>query len=446
MLYAITDIETTGHHASGGEITEIAVVLHDGFRVVDTFHSLVHPGVPVPYYIQRLTGITDDMLIGAPGFQFIADDLLSFFGEAVFVAHNANFDYSFIRAAFKNVGIDWHPRRLCTVRLAKKAFPGLPSYSLSRLCASLEILHLNPHRALGDAEVTTRVFEMVFEQLGQESISSLIAKASGEAFLPHHMDRKIYDALPETCGVYYFLDIKGSPVYIGKAKNIKKRVRMHFSGDLESARIQAFLAEIHHIKYTETGHELAALLLEDSEIRRYWPKYNKAQKLPVKRFGVLKYTDQRGYLRLAASALDKLSPCIESFASLPEARNWLIRFAQTHDLDLRLLSLEATNQQPLPAMAEHNERMNVALNTTKKMNRVLAIEGKGRSASESAVVTLDGGFAVSVRFVSCNQSLESTFQNQEPDISLLPTEINSAIVKSYLRQSRGYRLIEALPD
>jgi DNA polymerase III subunit epsilon len=443
MLFAITDIETTGQHASGGEITEIAVILHDGERVIDTFHTLVHPGVPVPYYIQRLTGITDEMLIDAPGFSFIADDLLDFMGDSVFVAHNANFDFSFIRAAFRHAGINWHPRRLCTVRLAKKAFPGLPSYSLSKVCASLDILHLNPHRALGDAEVTTRLFAMAYETLGESKIIPLIAKASSEAFLPHHLERNDYERLPETCGVYYFMDSKGQPLYVGKAKNLKKRVRMHFSGDLESARLQAFLSQIHSIKHIETGNELAALLLEDSEIRRHWPRFNRAQKNAIQRFGVVHYTDQRGYGRLAASSIEKHTTPVESFANLAEARNWLIRFAQTYGIDFRLAGLQAMDNHDLPSVHDHNQQLQQGLSQLKEVHRVKYIEGKGRSEKETALIQLRGAFAVSLKFVSQSDLPSDSAMEASVDISLLPSEINSAIVKSYLRQSRGYRLLES---
>ncbi len=443
MLFAITDIETTGSNAGGSCITEIGICLHDGERVVGEYHSLVNPGVSVPYFITQLTGINDSMLTDAPSFADIAQDIMQFMGDAVFVAHNVNFDYSFIRAEFKQLDIDWHPQRLCTVRLARKAMPGLRSYSLSNLCSTLMLVNESPHRALGDARATSLLFKECLDLVDIKDVQKLIAKVNGEAFLPHHLDRKAYDMLPETPGVYFFKDQKGKPIYIGKAKSIKKRVRSHFGGDLESARLQSFLKEIHHIDFIETGNELIALLLEDSEIRKHWPAHNNAQKSRPEKYAVFSYLDQRGYLRMVVNKTAGGTSPVKKFTSPAEARNWLIHFGRKHELDLRLLGLDALHiTDVLEPREEHNAKMKSALTDFQKKTATYLVTGTGRSYSETGFVLIRNGFAHAYGFVP----QEATFQNEshlEPWMQLLPqSEMNAAIARSYVNNPKGMKLLE----
>src|ERR1700744_2673816 len=159
-MYAIVDIETTGGHASANGITEIAVYIHDGTRVVKHFETLVNPRQNIPRYITALTGIDNYMVQDAPAFEEIAETLFSLLDNNVFIAHNVNFDYSFIKHQLKNEGYDFAAKKLCTVRLSRKVFSGLPSYSLGNLCRSLDIQIDNRHRAGGDAKATVTLFEL----------------------------------------------------------------------------------------------------------------------------------------------------------------------------------------------------------------------------------------------------------------------------------------------
>lgn len=442
MLFAITDIETTGHHASGNSIIEIAVCLFDGKRVIDEFHTLVNPDVPIPHFITRLTGIDDKMLEDAPSFSSIADDLETFFQDAVFVAHNVNFDYSFVRAEFRAIGIDWNPRRLCTVRLGRKVFPGLRSYSLSSQCEALSIINDSPHRALGDARATAQLFAKQLERIAANDLKKFIAKVNGDVFLPHHIDRPIFDALPESPGVYYMLDEKGKPLYIGKAKNIRKRVRSHFAGDLESARLQRFLDEIRDIRFQETAHEVIAVLLEDTEIRKHWPKYNNAQKQRVVRYGIFEYFDQRGYKRWAVNALAKHQMAWRYFPSPADARNFVIQFGQAHHLDLRLLGIEAMEiTETLPSPAEHNERFGTALALHEQSQLPTLLVGQGRTEEEQTFLVLENGFAVAFGFAYSDSAFLTTPANIDDYIQqrFLPTDVNASVARQLLEHPRGFR-------
>lgn len=160
-MYCIVDVETTGGIPGTSRLTEIAMIRHDGQQVVDTFHTLLNPGCPIPPFISRLTGISDEMVLDAPLFEQIVPDVFRLSENAIFVAHNASFDFGFLQKELKWAGHDYLRRTLCTVRLSRKIFPGLSSYSLGKLCHSLSIPLANRHRAFGDASATTLLFEML---------------------------------------------------------------------------------------------------------------------------------------------------------------------------------------------------------------------------------------------------------------------------------------------
>src|SRR5687767_3465301 len=217
MKFAIIDIETTGGTSHDSRITEIAIFIHDGKQVIDQFHSLVNPQQPIPRFITGLTGITDEMVEKAPLFEDIAEEIFLITADCVFVAHNVNFDYSFIREEFKNIGIDFKRKRACTVRLSRSIIPGYSSYSLGNICANLGI-HINDrHRAVGDAEATVKLFEILLANDTDGIIEKSVNVRSKEATIPPHLDKSVYENLPNETGVYYFYNGDGKIIYIGKA-------------------------------------------------------------------------------------------------------------------------------------------------------------------------------------------------------------------------------------
>ena len=157
-MYAIVDIETTGSYASANGITEVAIHVFDGKQVIKKFESLINPQQPIPRYIQAFTGISNEMVAGAPLFEEVAGEIFELLNDNVFIAHNVNFDYSFLKSHLLRTGHDLKSKKLCTVRLSRRIFPGFSSYSLGNLCRSLDIEIHNRHRAGGDAEATVRVF------------------------------------------------------------------------------------------------------------------------------------------------------------------------------------------------------------------------------------------------------------------------------------------------
>ncbi len=441
MLYAITDIETTGGHAAGNSIVEIGVVLFDGEIIIEEFSTLLDPGVRIPSYITGLTGITNDMLVGAPNFLQVADRLEELFEGAVFVAHNVNFDHSFIRAEFASIGRNWNPPRLCSMRLARKAFPGQKSYGLNAVCGWMGIVNQQAHRALSDARAAAHILMKSLPLIEPAELKKLLARQSGVVFLPPNLSEEKYARLPELPGVYYLYNDKGKPLYIGKANNIKKRIRQHFTAHGESERAQSFMREVSDIGYELTGNELIALLLEDAEIRKYWPPHNKAQKRKTRRSHVIRYVDQSGYHRLAVQSNSKVSGAVKSFASMAAASRWLYGLAAEFDIDQRLLGLSMFDASAvLPSANDHNERLQESVEFMLAADPSYVIECAGREEGERAYVLVERGSLRGYAYVS-----DGLTNIDSLEFYLIPmphSENTSAIIDSFAEGRWGYKRIE----
>lgn len=297
--YAIIDLETTGGRPKSDRITEVAIFLYDAEKdeVIDSFVSLIDPQIPIPDYITRITGIDNEMVRHAPAFYEVAKRIVEITRDAVFVAHNARFDYGFIQHAFRRLGYTFSRKQLCTIKLSKKAFPGFPSYSLSNLCKYLKITNEASHRAWGDAEATLTLFRMILEQEKEADRTESLSLEIALNRLPPNLDKGVVDALPEETGVYYFYDKKGKVIYVGKSTGIRKRVLSHFQSAHKSSRTLRMIEQIFDVGFELTGSELVALLLENEEIKRLQPAFNRAQRRVKYKFGIYAEEDpDTGYL------------------------------------------------------------------------------------------------------------------------------------------------------
>ena len=207
-MYAVVDIETTGKGYHRQKITEISIIIFDGKQIVNEFTSLVNPQQQISTFITNLTGITNAMIRNAPLFATIANKVAEITKGCIFVAHNVNFDYNIIKDEFKNIGLDFKRKKLCTVRLSRKIMPNLRSYSLGSICALEQIPINGRHRAKGDAEATVELFKRLIQRDKTFVINSFLNAKSKQATLPPLLDKKIVDNLPETAGVYYFKNPK----------------------------------------------------------------------------------------------------------------------------------------------------------------------------------------------------------------------------------------------
>jgi len=302
-MFAIVDTETTGGRPAEDRIMEIAIIVHNGKRVVETFSTLVNPQRHIDPFVSAMTGITEDMVADAPKFEDIYQKVQELTEGKIFVAHNARFDYGMIRNEYKRLNRQFLRKQLCTVKVARHVFPGLPSYSLGRLCDSIGIKLNNRHRAFGDAEATALLFEKLLLNDRKEVIRSELNAGLEDSILPPHISREQVDILPEETGIYYFLNEKKKIIYVGKSTNIKKRVISHFSGDIKARRYAEMKEQIHHVDFLLTGSELIAMLKESDEIKRFMPAFNMAQKRKKYRYGIFIRENELGLKHFSSESL-----------------------------------------------------------------------------------------------------------------------------------------------
>lgn len=411
-MYAIVDIETTGGHASANGITEVAICIHDGKKVVRRFETLVNPQRDIPVYISALTGITNDMVQHAPLFEDVAAEIFHLLKGQIFVAHNVNFDYSFLRYHLSAAGYEVNLNKLCTVRLGRKIMPGLMSYSLGKFCSHLGIQNNARHRAMGDAEATAQLFSILLGKDNDNHISKALKQNSKEQTLPANLPKADIDALPQNPGVYYFHDQKGKVIYVGKAKNLRKRVCSHFTGNNPNLQRQEFLKNIHRISFQNCGTELIAFVLEAVEIKRLWPKYNRSLKRFENTFGIYMYEDQRGYLRMAVDKHRKHMPAVYACNSLLEGYNLLNNLIETFGLCPKLCFIQK-NDQPCSgnnigscacegheSPENYNKRIDAALHELKKALPTFAIRDEGRTDDEHSCILIEEGRFYGMGYIS----------------------------------------------
>jgi DNA polymerase-3 subunit epsilon len=414
MKFAIVDIETTGGYASGNGITEISIHIHDGHVVTESWETLINPEQFIPSHIEALTGISNEMVSTAPTFDAVAGHIYDLLHDKVFIAHNVNFDYSFIRHHLSLCGHTLNSKKLCTVRLSRKLFPGQPSYSLGKLCSALKIDLCNRHRAGGDAAATAILFGMLLKADVDDTIALSLKTSSREQVLPPHLSKTYIDRLPQNPGVYYFKDEKGKVIYIGKAKNIRKRVNSHFTGNTPSKQRQDFLKKIHNIDYEICGTELMAFILEASEIKRLWPENNRALKRFEQKYSLYQFEDQNGYTRLGIDKYKKQCPAIYSFNSLLEGHNLLRRLIKDHFLCEKLCFIQTNRKACIAhpdggcygacigeeAAATYNERVEQAIEDLKAMLPSFAMIDQGRTEDEQSCLWVEKGRFIGMGYVS----------------------------------------------
>jgi DNA polymerase-3 subunit epsilon len=407
--YAIVDLETTGGRASRDKITEVAILLHDGEKIIDRYETLINPECYIPYGITELTGITQEMVADAPKFYEVAKKIVEMTEGAVFVAHNVRFDYSFLRAEFARLGFTYTRKQLCTVRLSRKAFPGLRSYSLDSLIYHFGIQVEQRHRAMGDALATVEVLEKIFnKEEGAEQVNDMINLGIKESLLPANLSLEKIHALPEECGVYYMYDKNGQVVYVGKSINIKKRIAEHFSD--KTSKAGKMQERVHELSYELTGSELVALLLESAEIKRLRPPINRAQRIRRFPYAIHTYLDDQGYRnfqmsKVTAAQRKKLN-IIAEYPKLWAAKGRLHTIREQYELCNRLLHIDpgsgpcfhyhlkqchgACAGQETPDT--YNERAQEAMERLSTVfEEDFFVLDQGRSEEEQAVVMVKNG-------------------------------------------------------
>jgi DNA polymerase-3 subunit epsilon len=457
--YAIIDIETTGGLVKRDKITEIAIVLHDGKEIINKYETLINPERSIPEFITNMTGISNEMVSQAPKFFEVAKDIVELTEGAVFVAHNARFDYSFIRQEFQRLGYTYSRKQLCTVRLSRKVYPELKRYGLERLTKHFGIKVENRHRAMDDALATVELFNLLLSrQYSAESMNEIVNLGIKEARLPANISLDYLHSLPEDTGVYYFLDRYGQIIYIGKSKNIRKRVMQHFARITEkAAKMQQ---RVHEINYTLTGSELIALLFENQEIKKHQPEINRAQRRNAYPFVVYSYLDEDGYLCLSVEKRNKIkNKGITILNEYPRSLH-----ATSH---LKLLTNEfmlcqnktgeATGAGPCfhhqidkcygacagyePA-ENYNIRAQAAIDhVMKSLRENILIIDKGRNDQEKSIIGVVDGSFYGFGYIDQEISLDNAHQAFDHIKPCIKTPESSKIIHWYLKGKKVEKVI-----
>jgi DNA polymerase-3 subunit epsilon len=403
-VYTIIDIETTGLSPEREKITEIAVYVYDGKEIVDEFVSLVNPERSIPYFITRMTGITNEMVAEAPKFYEIAKKIIEITENRIFVAHNVEFDYGFIRAEFASLGYEFKRNKLCTVKLSKKILPGKRSYSLGKLTSQLGIEINNRHRAAGDALATVKLFDLLLKEDAKSK--PLIEEMTFHSVKNLHpsFNKKILDELPEKTGVYYFFDENNKLIYVGKSKNIRSRVMQHLNNNSTNKAIE-MKNNIVDVSYEVTGSELVALLFESSEIKKHMPKYNRSQRRTSFHHGLYSFKDENGYINFEIRKNTGDDIPITSFNNVPSAKNFLEHLREKYALCQKLCGLYKNNgacfhhgikecngacvQQE--SQDDYNQRAQTAIKSMEYRHKNFLIIDKGRERNERAIIHINKG-------------------------------------------------------
>lgn len=414
MLYAVVDIETTGGYASGNGITEIAILIHDGVSVINSFETLINPKQYIPDHIEALTGISNDMVEHAPVFSDVASEIYDLLQDKVFVAHNVNFDFSFIKHNLGEAGYDLQCNKLCTVRLSRKILPGHKSYSLGKLCVALKISLNNHHRAGGDAKATAELLSMLLQNDSEGLIPQSLKLKSREQVLPPNLPKSEIEKLPLNPGVYYFKDQKGKVIYIGKAKSLKKRVCSHFSGNNAGKQRQDFLKNIYSVDFEVCGTELMAFIMEATEIKRLWPVNNRALKRYEQKYALYSFEDQKGYLRLGIDTFKTNMRALYSFNTILEGHHVLRILIKDHFLCEKLCYIQknriacigheegncsgaCVGKESAPA---YNVRVKYAIEQLKSMLPSFAVIDAGRTEDEQSCILVEQGKLYGMGYIS----------------------------------------------
>lgn len=455
MHFVVVDIETTGGSPKASKITEIAMYKHDGEQIIDEFTSLVNPGMPIPEFIVRLTGISDKMVKDAPPFYEIAKKIVEFSEGCVFVAHNVGFDYGIIRHEFRSLGFDFRRTHLCTVRASRYILPGHDSYSLGKLSRDLGIQIVGRHRAGGDAHATALLFGILFQK-SEKNLMTFLQEDVNPKSLHPNLDLEVLEEMPAKTGVYKFYDDANRLIYIGKSKNIKKRVDQHLRNN-KTKKGSEMMGEIYRIEYELTGSELIALLLESNLIKKHKPVYNRALRKNLFPYGLFSWTDANGYIHLMIDkTAQKLDTPYTSFSTKADGVKYLTGITEQYQLCQKLCGLYQSSSSCFgyqvktcngacvqeEASELYNQRVNEFIERVRFDNENCYLIEDGRTRNEKCLILIENGTYRGYGFVPYyvmkhhQNSWKKHIELQQEDRD------DRTILTSYLRKNSKLNLVE----
>lgn len=428
-MFAIVDLETTGGNSNSERIIEIGIILHDGKQKIGEYTTLVNPEKEISAFISTFTGITNAMVKHAPKFEDIAHTVAELLENNVFVAHNARFDYHFLRSEFKRLNIPFSKKILCTVQYTRKVFPHKKSYSLGNICKELEIPIDNRHRAFGDALATAYLLEKAIANDKKDYLSDFLTDDIHKMYLPEKISIEQVAVLPEELGVIYFHNEQGEIVYIDKSKNIREYVINFFlKKPIEKNKIDLHRI-IAGISYETSGSELVASLQEFHEKMQHKPRYNRPVSMQRMRFGLFAEDDAQGFQKLMVKLIE-------------EAENPLLKFTSKFKADRMMHSILTSSRlepafKKIESSAVYNQRLQDVLAKFIYPHNSFFIIDEGRGGTEKSIVKIENneykGFGfIEQAYIASMEDLHDAVQFRE--------EFHDAkkVIQSYLRKNGKY--------
>ncbi len=392
------------------------------------------------------------MLRSAPKFYEVAKRIIEITEDCIIVAHNSSFDYRILQTEFNRLGYNFKKPTLCTVELSKKLIPNLPSYSLGKLVRSLGIPVTDRHRASGDALATVKLFKMLLAKDSEKHIlNSFIKTEIKNGISPKLLD--IVESLPQKTGIYYIHNQKGTLIYIGKSKNIKKRVNQHFIG--KSSKSKKIQIEVFAVTYEETGSELIALLKESEEIKIHKPLYNRAQQKTIFQWALYDIVDDKNYLSLQVQKADGRKKHITSFSSLQEGKNMLFSITEKYNLCQKINGLYETQKSCFQYKihqcngacigkenpSEYNQRVEEFLDNMSFENQNMIIIDRGRKIDERSAILIENGVYKGYCFYDLNHQINNVDVLKNILIPMQNNRDTRNIIQSFIRKNKVQKII-----
>ncbi len=392
------------------------------------------------------------MLRNAPKFYEVAKRIVEITEDSILVAHNAKFDYRILRTEFNRLGFDYERKTLCTVELSKGLIPDLPSYSLGKLVRSLGIPVTDRHRASGDALATVKLFKLLLaKDVEKNIIQQSIRKEPKLQLEPKLID--IIAGIPSVTGVYYIHDSEGKIIYIGKSKNIKKRINQHFTGtNSKSKKIQSRVAAV---TYEATGSELVALLKESEEIKRNRPSLNRALRRRMFTHALYSFVDDAGYINLKIDKADGRKKAITTFSNRQSAKSFLFNAVDKFQLCQKLVGLYKTENScfkydikecegaciQLEAPKAYNIRVQKLIEKNSYDNQNMIIVDRGREVDERSAMLIEDGIFRGLGFYNLNYQINNKEVLESIITPMENNRDNQHIIQSYLRRNKRLKII-----
>jgi len=392
------------------------------------------------------------MLKSAPKFYEIAKRIVEITKGCILVAHNAQFDNRILTTEFKRLGYDFEREMLCTVELAKTLIPDLPSYSLGKLVRSLGIPVTDRHRASGDALATVKLFKLLLSKDVEKTIIQKFLRKDPKLQLETKLI-EIMAKMSSVIGVYYIHNKDGNIIYIGKSRNIKKRINQHFTGtDRKSKKIQLQVATV---TYEATGSELIALLKEKQEIKANKPSLNRAKKRALFSYGLYRSIDNNGYINLNIEPADGRKNAITTFTNRQSGKALLNDATENYNLCLKLTGLEKTLSncykysfkecEGACINEEHtdlyNNRVQTFINKHTYVNKNMIIIDRGRDIDERSAVLIENGVFKGYGFYNLNHQLSKIEILKSIIIPMENNKDTQHIIQSYLRKNKRLKIL-----